>query len=67
MLSLSAVDHGFQPWSSQTRLKLVFADSLLSNTAERSKSNSAGRLGIRIICPNEAACITMACCFVESN
>ena len=63
ILASIAVDRGFNQVKSKT-IKLVFVASLLStqHTGERAQT---GWLGIKIMCPYVATCLSTDCCFNE--
>ena len=58
MLALSVVDHGFEPWSGQTKdyVKFVFAASPLSMEHSGGRAKT-GWLRIRIMCQSGAKCL----------
>jgi len=66
MLSLSAVDSGFEPWPGQTKDNKIgiscFSAKHATFKGERTKT---GGLGIRIICQSGATCLSADCCFSE--
>jgi hypothetical protein len=62
---VSVVDRGFEPRSGKTKtIKLVLVASPLSTQhyVERAKT---GWLGIGIMSPSEATCLSADCCFSE--
>ena len=65
VLDLSAVDRGFESRSGQTKdYKLVFV-AYNANHAVLKRKRKTGWLGIRIICPSGARCISADCCFSD--
>ena len=57
ILTLSVVDHVFEPQFGPKTIKLVFVASPLSTQ----HSNKAGWSGIRIMFPSGATCLTTNC------
>jgi hypothetical protein len=67
VLALSAVYCGFEPASGQAKdydIKLVFVASPLSRQPYEERAKT-GWLGIRIMCPGGATCLSVDCCFSE--
>jgi len=58
VLASSVVDHGFET------MKFLFVASLLS-TQHKGKRAKTDWLGIRIMCPSGAICLSTDCCFSE--
>ena len=59
----SAVDHWFEPLSCQTKdYKIGICCSHAKHVALRTKSKNWS-LGIRIMCPSGATCLSADCCF----
>jgi len=65
VLVSSAVDRGLKPDMAKPKtIKLVFVASLLS-THKKGEGAKTGWLGIKIMCPSGAMCISAHCCFSE--
>ena len=63
VLALSAVDRVFEPRSDQTKdYKIVASSPSTQHEGERAKT---GWLGVRIMSPSEATCLSANCCFSE--
>jgi hypothetical protein len=65
MLASSAVDRGFEPRSSQTKdyyIGICCISARLAALRERAKT---GWLGIRIMCPSRATCVSAEYCISE--
>ena len=65
VLATSAVDRGFEPGSGQTqdyRIGICCFSARHAALGERAKT---GLLGIRIMCPSGATCLSEDCCFSE--
>ena len=67
VLASSAVDRGFELRSGQTKMtiKSVAVVSSAKHTALRRKNRDIGWLGIRIMCPSGATCLSAHCCFSQ--
>ena len=63
VLASIAVDRGFNGVKPKT-MKLVFVASPLS-MQHKGEIARTGWLGIRIMCPSGATCLTADCCFSE--
>ena len=67
VLPSSAVDCGFEPQSGQTKdYKIGICCFSAKHVALRRKTET-DRHEIRIICPSGATCLSVDCCFGESN
>jgi hypothetical protein len=66
VLASSALDRGFDPRSGQTKDYKIWmcCFSAIKHAALRRK-NKTGWLGIRIMCPSGAICLSADCCFSE--
>jgi hypothetical protein len=65
VLASIVVDHGFEPWSGQTKdYEIGFNASPLS-TQHEGKRAKIGWIGIRKICPSGTTCLSADCCFRE--
>ena len=65
VLVLSAVDLGVDPVRVSLRtMRLACVASPISTQHQRKRSKT-GWIGIRIMCPSGAACISVDCCFCE--
>ena len=63
VLTFSAVDHGFDPWSDQTKdNKIDICCYSAKHAAIRSKSKN---WFVRNPCPSEATCLPVGCCLSE--
>ena len=65
VLASSAVDMGFEPRSDQSKdfeIGICCFSAKLAALRERAKT---GWLGIRIMCPSGATCLSADCCFSE--
>ena len=58
VLASGVVEHGFEPRSGETKDYNIG----IYYFGERAKT---GWLGIRIMCPNGATCLSAVCCFSE--
>ena len=63
MLASSAVDHGFEPGSCQTKDYKI--DICCFSTKHAGKRAKTGWLVIKIMCPSGATCLPVDCCFSE--
>ena len=63
VLTSSMVDRGIDRVKSKT-IKLAFVASLLS-TQHKGERAQTGWLGIKIMCPYGATCLSTDCCFSE--
>jgi hypothetical protein len=64
VLGLSAVDRGFESRSGQTKEnEMGICCSSAKHAALMRKSKKTGWLGIRIMCPRGATCLSADCCF----
>jgi hypothetical protein len=65
MLASSAVDRGFEPGRVKPKtMKLVFV-AFLQSTQHLGERTKTSWLGIRILCPSGASCLSADCCFSE--
>ena len=65
VLAASVVDRGFEPRSGQTKdYKIGICCFSAKHAALRSKAKTGG-LGIRIMYPSGATCLSMGCSFSE--
>jgi hypothetical protein len=65
MLASSAVDRGFVPGRVKPKtMKLVFV-AFLQSTQHLGERTKTSWLGIRILCPSGASCLSADCCFSE--
>jgi hypothetical protein len=65
VLASSAVDRGFEPGRvKQKTMKLVFV-AFLQSTQHLGERTKTSWLGIRILCPSGASCLSADCCFSE--
>jgi hypothetical protein len=68
LIALSVVGRGFKPWSGQTKdyeIGICYCSAM--RAALKEKENT-GWLGIRIMCPSGATCLSADCCItIKSN
>ena len=65
VLASSAVDRGFEPGRVKPKtMKLVFV-AFLQSTQHLGERTKTSWLGIRILCPSGASCLSADCCFSE--
>ena len=64
MLTSSAVDREFEPRTRQTKDYKIGSCGFSAKQKKGIRAN-AGWLGIRIICPSGATCLSVDCCFSE--
>jgi hypothetical protein len=66
VLASSVVDRGFKPRSGQTKdYKIGICCFSTKHAALRRKSKEWFGIGIRILCPSVATCLSANCCFSE--
>jgi hypothetical protein len=59
----NAVDRGFDPGSGQTKDYTIDMCCFSAKHAALRRKNKTGWLGIRIMCPSGATCLSEDCCF----
>ena len=67
VLASSAVDHGFQSGSGQTKDYKISGCCIFAMHEALRRNSKQSLLGsaIRILCPSEATCLPTDCCFSE--
>ena len=66
MLASSAIGREFEPWLSQTKAyETGICFFSVKHAALKSKIAMTGWLGIRIMCPSGATCLSADSCFSE--
>jgi hypothetical protein len=65
VLTSSAVDRGFETRSGQTKIYEIGIWCFSGKHAALRKRAKTGWLGIRIMCPTGATCLSAGCCFSE--
>jgi hypothetical protein len=63
VLASSAIDHGFESRSGQTKDYEIGISPL--STQQQGERANTGWLGIRIMCPSGVTCLPADCCFSE--
>ena len=65
VLELSTEDRGFAPQSGQNKDSKIGMCSSLISTHHYGKRPKTSRIGIRMMCPSGATCLSADCCFNE--
>ena len=65
VLASSAVDRGFEYRSDQTKEYTIVICCFSAKHAALTRKRKTGWLGISIMCPSGATCLSTDCCFSE--
>jgi hypothetical protein len=67
VLPSSAEDRGFDPWLGETNDYKIGIYCFSAKYAALRRKNKTGWLGIRIMCPSGATCLSEDCCFISAD